>query len=54
MQRKVVWILLVVIVLIAILIPLRRGVQLFLETDSCLDRGGAWNYEKHLCEGARE
>ena len=25
-----------------------------LKIDSCLDRGGAWNYDSAVCEGARE
>jgi hypothetical protein len=50
-------------------VTVRRGILLFLlvaglvlfgiwfrhvmKIDSCLDRGGAWNYEAALCEGAR-
>jgi hypothetical protein len=40
----------VVVGLIAVAMWYRRQVSI----DSCLDRGGRWDYQSSLCEGAKE
>lgn len=42
--------LLAAILIIALGTWLKRGLSI----DSCLDRGGRWNYELSVCEGASE
>lgn len=49
MQRKVVWILVVAVVLIAVLIPLVHYVQ----WQTCVEGGGRWSFDTRVCEGAR-
>jgi len=49
-KRKIlVWTLLLA-VLVALVLWTRNEVQ----TDSCLDRGGSWDAERHRCDGATE
>jgi hypothetical protein len=50
MRRKVVIALAIVVVAALLLAP---RVRRFLAIDGCLDHGGAWNYERDTCEGAR-
>lgn len=42
------------VLLAAALIAAGMWVQRELSIDSCLDRGGRWNYEADVCEGASE
>jgi hypothetical protein len=44
------WALILLAVLGALLIP--RIIQ-FVKVDRCLDRGGSFNYQAHVCEGAK-
>jgi len=48
-RKPLVWTLLLA-VLVALVFWMRNEVQ----TDSCLDRGGRWDAERHRCEGATE
>jgi hypothetical protein len=48
--RNVVLLFALLATVIASLIWLKR----FLAVDSCLDRGGRWNYELSTCEGITE
>lgn len=42
------------VLLAAALIAAGLWFQRELSIDSCLDRGGRWNYEADVCEGASE
>jgi hypothetical protein len=50
MKRKTVKILVITFVLIALTGFGYLKMTHFFEIDSCLDKGGRWNYEKQLCE----
>jgi hypothetical protein len=42
-----------IVVALGVLVAVVMWASDFLKIDSCLDRGGAWNYERGTCEGAR-
>jgi len=42
------------VLLAAVLIAAGVWIKRELSIDSCLDRGGRWNYEAAVCEGASE
>ena len=50
MPRKPFIVLAIVVALSLIVAP---RVRRFFAIDACLDQGGAWNYERGVCEGAR-
>jgi hypothetical protein len=47
-MRKKKFILLIIIILLCI--PVYLWIKRQLEIDSCLDKGGRWNYESGKCE----
>ena len=49
MNKKLIVILLTVCIIIALIFG-AKWIQQFLQVDSCLDRGGRWNYELNECE----
>ena len=49
MNKKLILILLTVGVIISLIFG-AKWIQRFLQVDSCLDRGGRWNYELNECE----
>lgn len=50
MKRKTFGILVITLSLITLTVIAYMKMTHFFEIDSCLDKGGRWNYEKQLCE----
>lgn len=42
------------VLLAAVVIAVGMWIKREVSIDSCLDRGGRWNYEAAVCEGASE
>lgn len=50
MQSKLIVRLIVVALALLLLVLTWPRVRLFFQVDSCLDSGGAWNYQHSKCE----
>ncbi|SIR79424.1 hypothetical protein SAMN02745664_102124 [Moraxella cuniculi DSM 21768] len=49
-MRKFIYILIVILLLVLFIKP---TIQEFFAKDDCLDRGGSYNAQSQICEGAR-